>query len=149
MTRLALMIVSAVALAMPALADDEAKMTEADSAQYYMETNKSDFQASELIGSRVYATEAAVNTEDTFDEPDAEWDDIGEINNLIVSRDGSVNAVVIGVGGFLGMGEKNVALRMSELKFLKQAEDDADEYFVVIKSNKEQLEQAPEYKVSE
>jgi hypothetical protein len=41
---------------------------------------------------------------------------IGEINDILVSQNGSVNAVIIGVGGFLGMGEKNVAVNVSALQ---------------------------------
>lgn len=143
----AILIASMVALAAPALAQNDAARTGNSSNQYYTDTNKMDLQASELIGSRIYATEAEINTDNTFDKADADWDDIGEINNLLVSRDGKINAVIVGVGGFLGLGEKNVALRMSELRFLKKSGDDADDYFVVVKSNKEQLEQAPEYKL--
>lgn len=143
----AILIASMVALAAPALAQNDAARTGNSSNQYYTDTNKMDLHASELIGSRVYATEAEINTDNTFDKADADWDDIGEINNFLVSRDGKINAVIVGVGGFLGLGEKNVALRMSELRFLKKSGDDADDYFVVVKSNKEQLEQAPEYKL--
>lgn len=143
----AILIASMVALAAPALAQNDAARTGNSSNQYYTDTNKMDLQASELIGSRVYATETEINTDNTFDKADADWDDIGEINNFLVSRDGKINAVIVGVGGFLGLGEKNVALRMSELRFLKKSGDDADDYFVVVKSNKEQLEQAPEYKL--
>lgn len=143
----AILIASMVALAAPALAQNDAARTGNSSNQYYTDTNKMDLQASELIGSRIYATEAEINTDNTFDKADADWDDIGEINNFLVSRDGKINAVIVGVGGFLGLGEKNVALRMSELRFLKKSGDDADDYFVVVKSNKEQLEQAPEYKL--
>lgn len=143
----AILIASMVALAAPALAQNDAARTGNSSNQYYTDTNKMDLHASELIGSRVYATEAEINTDNTFDKADADWDDIGEINNFLVSRDGKINAVIVGVGGFLGLGEKNVALRMSELRFLKKTGDDADDYFVVVKSNKEQLEQAPEYKL--
>lgn len=143
----AILIASMVALAAPALAQNDAARTGDSSNQYYTDTNKMDLQASELIGSRVYATETEINTDNTFDKADADWDDIGEINNFLVSRDGKINAVIVGVGGFLGLGEKNVALRMSELRFLKKTGDDADDYFVVVKSNKEQLEQAPEYKL--
>jgi hypothetical protein len=143
----AILIASMVALAAPALAQNDAARTGNSSNQYYTDTNKMDLQASELIGSRVYATETEINTDNTFDKADADWDDIGEINNFLVSRDGKINAVIVGVGGFLGLGEKNVALRMSELRFLKKTGDDADDYFVVVKSNKEQLEQAPEYKL--
>lgn len=45
----------------------------------------------------------------------AENESIGEINDVLVSQDGSINAVIIGVGGFLGIGEKNVAVDMSAL----------------------------------
>ncbi|WP_353622801.1 PRC-barrel domain-containing protein [Aliirhizobium terrae] len=38
---------------------------------------------------------------------------IGPINDVLVSQNGSVNAVVVGVGGFLGIGEKNVAVDTS------------------------------------
>lgn len=41
---------------------------------------------------------------------------IGEINDVLVSQDGSINAVIIGVGGFLGIGEKDVAVNMSALQ---------------------------------
>jgi PRC-barrel domain protein len=35
---------------------------------------------------------------------------IGEIMDVLVDRDGKVTALVVGVGGFLGMGEKDVAV---------------------------------------
>ncbi len=141
----------ALSLAVPAFADTKpaADNAAATDAQYYTTTEKTDFEASDLIGSRIYATEAQVDADKALDKAGDDWDDIGEINNLIVSRNGSVKAVVVGVGGFLGLGEKNVALKMSELKFLKKAGDDADDYFVVVNSNKERLEKAPEYKVTE
>jgi sporulation protein YlmC with PRC-barrel domain len=41
---------------------------------------------------------------------------IGEINDILISQNGSVNAVIIGVGGFLGMGEKNVAVNINALQ---------------------------------
>jgi hypothetical protein len=148
MKRYAILAAATLAIAAPTFAQDKAPATDTSGA-YYTEMNKADFTASDLIGSRIYATEAAVNTDDTFDKANDDWDDIGEVNNLIVSRDGSIKAVVVGVGGFLGLGEKNVALRMSELRFLKKSGDDANDYFIVVKSNKEQLEKAPEYKVPE
>ncbi len=39
-------------------------------------------------------------------------EDIGTINDLIIDEDGKINAVVVGVGGFLGMGEKERRHRM-------------------------------------
>ena len=43
-------------------------------------------------------------------------ENIGEINDVLISQNGSVNAVLIGVGGFLGIGEKDVAVNMSALQ---------------------------------
>lgn len=40
---------------------------------------------------------------------------VGDINDLIIGLDGTVEGVVIGVGGFLGLGEKNVAVEMASL----------------------------------
>src|SRR5215207_353260 len=48
---------------------------------------------------------------------------IGEINEVLVDRNGKVDAVVIGVGGFLGIGEKDVALPFNQVKFVDQARD--------------------------
>ena len=47
----------------------------------------------------------------------AEGESIGDIKDVLVSQDGSINAVLIGVGGFLGIGEKVVAVSMSALEF--------------------------------
>jgi sporulation protein YlmC with PRC-barrel domain len=46
---------------------------------------------------------------------------LGDINELIVDKDGKVSAVVIGVGGFLGMGEHDIAVTMDKLKFVEEA----------------------------
>ncbi|WOI55308.1 PRC-barrel domain-containing protein [Palleronia sp. LCG004] len=56
--------------------------------------------ANDLIGSPVYSQDG---------------DSIGEINDMIVQLDGTVQGIVIGVGGFLGIGEKSVALEMDSL----------------------------------
>ncbi len=58
-------------------------------------------RASKLIASAVY---------DSSDQK------IGNIKELVLNPDGKVADVVIGVGGFLGAGEKHVAVAMAELK---------------------------------
>jgi hypothetical protein len=150
MKRIILVMASSLALAVPTFAADPevkpAQGANATNAEYYTATEKTDFEADDLIGSRVYATEDAVDADAAVDKASKDWDDIGEVNNLIISRNGTVNAVVVGVGGFLGIGEKNVALKMDQLKFLKKSGDDADDYFIVVNSSKERLEKAPEYK---
>jgi len=59
------------------------------------------WRVSDLEGKAVYGTEG---------------ENIGEINDVLVIQNGSVNAVIIGVGGFLGIGEKDVAVDMSALQ---------------------------------
>jgi sporulation protein YlmC with PRC-barrel domain len=41
---------------------------------------------------------------------------IGDLKDVLIDRDGKVVAVVVGVGGFLGLGEKNVAVDYSYLE---------------------------------
>ena len=69
--------------------------------------------ASELIGMRVYASEADIEGNMMTAGDEADWDDIGEINEIILTRNGTVQSVIVGVGGFLGMGEKDVAVNMT------------------------------------
>jgi len=101
-----------------------------------------DFMASNLIGMRIYNSEAPVdaNMAVTTAE-DAEWDDIGEINDILLDENGDVKAVILGVGGFLGMGERDVAVDMSQITVLTTDGDNADR-FLVVSTTKEMLEQA-------
>ena len=46
---------------------------------------------------------------------------LGDINEIILDNTGKVAAVVIGVGGFLGMGEHDVAVTVDKLKFVEDA----------------------------
>jgi len=106
----------------------------------------SDIDASKFIGQTVYASKTDVNADQKIAAgADKDWDNIGDINELILDRDGSLKAVVLGVGGFLGMGEKNVAVSMKDIKFVKNG-DGPDDYFLVINSTKEALNAAPAYK---
>lgn len=101
--------------------------------------------ASDLLGARVYATEMSVADASDIADPEAgEWDDIGEINEIILTRDGMAQSVIVGVGGFLGMGEKDVSVNMSDLRFISDGAD-ADEYFVVINANKAGITDATPY----
>ncbi|NJO36728.1 MAG: PRC-barrel domain containing protein [Rhizobiales bacterium] len=122
-------------LGAPALADTTYLETPAEGA----------LQASNLIGKRIYATENDVDEATPLAAGgEADWDDIGEINDIVVTRDGAVQAVVLGVGGFLGVGEKNVAVDMASLKFVVE-QDDPDDFFLVVNSSKALLENAPAF----
>lgn len=66
---------------------------------------KGNWRASKLMGLNVY-NEAN--------------EKLGDINELLVDKSGKINAVVIGVGGFLGMGEHDIAVSMDKLKFVEE-----------------------------
>ncbi|SFR39742.1 PRC-barrel domain-containing protein [Litoreibacter janthinus] len=101
--------------------------------------------ASELIGMRVYATEADINNDTPVAaDGEKEWDDIGEINEIVLTRGGDVQAIIVGVGGFVGIGEKDVAIDMSQLKFVSDGED-ADDYFLVVSASAAGVKEAPTY----
>jgi hypothetical protein len=51
------------------------------------------------------------------DVEDANGDNIGDITDVLVNEKGEVIAVLVGVGGFLGIGQKDVAVSMSALQF--------------------------------
>jgi sporulation protein YlmC with PRC-barrel domain len=45
---------------------------------------------------------------------------LGDINEILLDSSGKVDGMVIGVGGFLGMGEHNIKVEMSKLKFVDE-----------------------------
>ena len=45
---------------------------------------------------------------------------VGDINELIVGKDGRIESVVLGVGGFLGIGEHDVAVPFGQVKFVEE-----------------------------
>ena len=62
---------------------------------------------------------------------------IGSVQDLVVDKDGQVDAVVVDVGSFLGMGGKDVAVKMSDIK--------TDNNRLTLDRSKEQLQQAANY----
>ena len=100
--------------------------------------------ASDLIGARVYASEADISNDPIPADGEKEWDDIGEIDEIVLSRSGNVTSVIVGVGGFLGIGKKSVAIDMSQLQFVSDGED-ADAYFLVVKASVAGVQDAPDY----
>jgi sporulation protein YlmC with PRC-barrel domain len=72
---------------------------------------------------------------------DQAGNNIGEVNDLIVSGDGNVEAVILGVGGFLGLGEKDVAVNTNAVQMVQ----DGDTQRLVVQATKETLEAAPSY----
>ena len=64
---------------------------------------------------------------------------IGDVKDLILEKDGKVNAAIIGVGGFLGAGEKDVAVPFNQI----QLKDKNGKRYLVMNANKDALNSAP------
>jgi hypothetical protein len=83
----------------------------------------------DLIGQTVYAPDKAK---------------IGSISDLILSKDAkSVEGFVIGVGGFLGIGEKSVALKLDKLKMTTAADGTME---LAMDMTKDELRNTPSFK---
>lgn len=105
--------------------------------------------ASEMIGMRVYASEASIENEMTIAaDGETEWDDIGEINEILLTRQGDIQSIIVGVGGFLGIGEKDVAVNMGDLRFVNE-EGETDDFFLVINATKVGVQDAPAYEYNQ
>ncbi|WP_048644894.1 PRC-barrel domain-containing protein [Nitratireductor soli] len=72
----------------------------------------------------------------------ANEENIGEIGDVIISQDGNVDAILVDVGGFLGIGEKEVAIGLDNLAFMA---DGDGKLYLYTEFSKEQLEQQPAY----
>jgi sporulation protein YlmC with PRC-barrel domain len=68
-------------------------------------------------------------------------ENIGDVNDLVIAKDGKVEAVVVGVGGFLGIGEHNVAVDFPKVSW---AERNGDRW-LIYQATKEQLQALPEF----
>jgi len=60
------------------------------------------FMSSKLVGTTVYG---------------ANNERVGDVNDVLLDRDGRAHALIIGVGGFLGIGEKDVAVPFNAVEF--------------------------------
>ena len=68
---------------------------------------------------------------------------IGDINDVLIDKSGRVTALIIGVGGFLGIGDKDVAVPADAVKVTSK---DNKKYYLVMNSTKDSLKNAPGFK---
>jgi len=85
------------------------------------------FLASNVIGATVYSQDDQ---------------SIGDINDIILSPEGQPSQVIVGVGGFLGLGEKDVVLDMSKLKI---AATDSGKVKIIVQTSPEELKNMPAF----
>lgn len=146
-------IVLAMGLPVSGFAQTAATTTAADaSATTGFLANRSMHQmlATDLIGHDVYArrtpmdmTAGGAMVSMNAAELD-KMDNVGQINDLVLSDDGSVAAVVIGVGGFLGVGEQDVAVTMNEVSFAANA-DKPEDMYIIVNTSGDMLKTSPHF----
>ena len=67
---------------------------------------------------------------------------IGEIMDVLIEPSGQINAAIVGVGGFLGAGEKDVAVNFSSIK--PSTKD--NKTYLTMDTTKDELKNAPGFK---
>jgi hypothetical protein len=72
----------------------------------------------------------------------AKGDDLGHVVDVLVNEQGEVRAVVIDLGGFLGVGNRKIAVDWSLLQF----KPDDNQSPVVLHLSRQQIQKAPEFK---
>jgi putative membrane protein len=93
------------------------------------------------LETKLPAEAISISTYYNKDVYDTQDNKIGDVNDILLDKDGRLSTAIIGVGGFLGVGEKDVAV---PFKTLKISEKGGDRY-LVINATKEALEKAPGY----
>jgi sporulation protein YlmC with PRC-barrel domain len=73
---------------------------------------------------------------------DPQQNKIGTVDDVLLDKSGKVTALIIGVGGFLGAGEKDVAVPFSALKTEKKN----DKSYLTLDATKDSLKAATGYK---
>jgi sporulation protein YlmC with PRC-barrel domain len=106
-----------------------AQMNKSDHVNFIHQQSATDWRGSKLIGANIYG-------------PDTK--SIGDVNDVLIASDGNIRAVVVGVGGFLGVGEKNVALPFDALRITRKANSDKIDK-ISVSYTKDQLKNAPKF----
>ncbi|HEX8048313.1 PRC-barrel domain-containing protein [Rhizobium sp.] len=92
-------------------------------------------QSADQISARTYIGQSVYNGQN---------ESIGSINDLVLLKQGGVVAAVVGVGGFLGMGQKNVAVPFDKITATQNVEDGSVK--LTTTETADALKTAPEFK---
>jgi len=121
-------------------------MAVAETGMFRAENDPMAIHASEFIGQRIYTSSDAVE-QDSFAGIQDGWENIGEVNDIVLSRDGMIDSVLVDIGGFLGIGERQIAVDMDALKWVSDSAtaEDTSDYFLVMQADMADFENAPAY----
>jgi sporulation protein YlmC with PRC-barrel domain len=98
-------------------------------ATFLQQQSANDWRASKLIGANVYGPNNK---------------SIGDVNDVLISDNGQIKGVVVGVGGFLGVGEKDVALPFGALNVTRKPNSNTIAK-ITVTYTKDELNKAPKF----
>ena len=83
----------------------------------------------------------------TFTAERDAWENVGSINDIILTQDGQIRGILVDVGGFLGFMAHTVMVDIDDLYFVADdgQVEDIDDFFVVAAVSRERLEELPEW----
>lgn len=128
MKKLALITASLALLASPVLAEEAKTVGNAPTEAKFSTVSKDEMFSSKLKGLNVY------NQKD---------ESVGEITDIAI-KNNAIDALILSVGGFLGMGEHYVAVSPSSVSVRHDAKN--DKWLASMNTTKEALKAAPEFK---
>lgn len=130
--------------AMAGSATTESTMNKSDTAMSHeqiMGNLDNLIRTRDITGGTIYTTNAADDEgwdpKTTYDAIGPDWNQIGEIEDIVLSKDGQMIGIVAEVGGFLDIADKHVVIPVSDVSLV--AVDDKT-YSYVTRFNEEQLE---------
>ena len=128
MQKIALIAASLAILAGPVLAEDSKTTGKAPAEAKFSTVSKDEMFSSKLKGLNVY------NQKD---------ESVGEITDIAI-KNHQIDALILSVGGFLGMGERYVAVSPSSVNIRHDSKN--DKWLASMNTTKEALKAAPEFK---
>lgn len=113
-------------------------------AEAHMMNTDNLIRSRDITGGEIYTTNTDMD-DTSWDSMDASvmddgWNEIGEIEDLVLDQYGQMVGVVAEIGGFLDIGDKHVVISMDDVKLT--AVDDRT-YALVVRQTEEQLEELP------
>ncbi|MFU8821120.1 MAG: PRC-barrel domain-containing protein [Gammaproteobacteria bacterium] len=115
------------------MAAERAKQHGKAQGTYLSSTPANSFRSDDLIGADLKSR--------------SDDENIGPVTDLVIDENGKIAAVIVEVGGFLGLGKKEVAISWNSIE--RSLNEDRDGYDFSVDTTKDALSDAPEYKDSE
>lgn len=127
MGRIALALIAATALTGAALAADDSQQTPTRAPEF-ASVSKDAVLSYNLIGLNV---------------TDGQRNNVGEIKDIVIES-GKLSGYILSVGGFLGLGERYVAVKSDSVSL--GYDTDGKKWKAIVGASKDQLKAAPEFK---